>query len=349
MSAVRAFVARKGVCNDSFSTHTSIVPRARFTFGNLRDHTEFMRLYCDAVFRKDPLHYTELPIGATLVVVDIDLKKPHVDGELEPLPTLHTRAHVRTVYDVMAACVERMVDPVAGLTEDHLLCAVLDKAPYVANGFVKHGFHLAFYNLAMSCSDMVELHAEFALQLRQCAPFAALVETLGMRMEDAVDTTAATRNPWLLYGSSKGPGMEPYLISTVLSRNGRVEDRRLAFGATLAAARWPDGSRIEQPGDGDDEAYEWLMPLLLSMNVAHRVVVPLQRQYRAAVVRPRSVPAHQQQRAGLEAQYNEDERAANVATCRELIPMLSGERARAYNTWALVGWILFNLTNGQEV
>lgn len=113
-------------------------------------------------------------------------------------------------------------DILDALPEEDLLCVYMAKKPYPVhkNGrvYIKHGFHLHFPKIYVHrYVQENELLPRVRLELKRCNSV-----VLPVPVEQALDRTYCRGNstPWLLYGSRKGEDMDPYLIDSVYDHEG---------------------------------------------------------------------------------------------------------------------------------
>lgn len=346
------FIERHAVNNDSVqATHTSLArPRAKFAFKTTRDSDTFYHRLCETVRRNEPTFVAELPRAAMPIRIDIDLYI-NADG-VEPDRLLYDTCHVAAVHQAMCAAMDEvLVDPTL-VAPDAYTAIVLEKPPYVVSGKYKHGFHLHYANANTGLETCERVNIEYTKKLRSCPVFGELLASLGMDFDAAVDVGAVLRNPWLMYGASKGPDYAPYRATYALTKEGTAVPVESALGSVLRTARWPDGTLVDMRDDGTGDGHVLdVLPLLLSIHVHDR---PLIVGKHADMGTP---PTRMQRtQSGMSAprfgsrvrEYTDEEVETNIKTASQLVPLLSPTRAVGYTTWWTVGWLLHAVTAGHR-
>lgn len=339
------FINRYGVQDGLPPTHTSLArPRARFAFESAQHTDQFYRRYIECLRNGDQLYVSELPRVAMPILVDIDL---YVSADtVQPDQTLYELHHAQAVHQAMC---QAMADELLDVGRDALVAVLLEKPPYVNDGRHKHGFHLHFGNAYIDRETCERLNVAYERHLRANVVFSELVAGLGMDIAAAVDVGAVLRNPWLMYGSSKGPGLQPYRATCALGPDAVVLPVDEALSVAVRSTRWPMGELVNIPADG---SLTDLLPLLLSIHVHDRPLMSGKRITPAAPTRP-AITVH----TGTEAprfqttalrQYTDEDLDANIKAAAELVPMLAPRRAVPYSSWWTIGWLLHAVTGGRR-
>lgn len=191
-------------CN-SDGTIVCLSPPGRFV---MKRASDFLSAYQKDVEAGVPLCFAEVTENEGPVRVDVDLSVEYVDDD-QPLTPLYTELQLKRATRCVQASLTQILDfwqdgrvPVQ---EEMLACVVLEKKPYVAENAgtrrLKHGFHLHF-PFCIVDSSVLSSHllpyANHLLDLDHCFPSSSPIDI------------HATKNPWLMYGSSKGLDREPY-------------------------------------------------------------------------------------------------------------------------------------------
>lgn len=210
-------------------THTSLYhPRGKF---NIIDKDNFWKAYSDDLKQlknknKSCFGITEVSLHKEEmmpIIVDIDIKIPKDEikvperngKELLEEVELYDKEEVKKIIQTYQSILSEDFD----LEPHHLYCALLTKECYrqEQNGieYLKHGFHLHFINLAIPRNQ----HAKKLISaVKQAVDISKPFKTISNYKKDFIHSSliddCVTRNPWLLYGSSKADGMHPYLIDT---------------------------------------------------------------------------------------------------------------------------------------
>ena len=315
-----------------FHTHVSMgQTKGKYQF-NRQDLEEFWKIYmktihespdtCAGIAEK-PQHY--LP-----VLGDIDIKVKETD-DIEIDDELHTEKHVKEVVEVYQSVLRKIVDK---CTDQHLICVLLEKPLYrvIKNGasYAKHGFHLHFpYCFLNKVDQEVHLIPRVQEKLTELKTF----EDLGLEDSGTIIDKSCCKVPWLLYGSRKEQGMDPYKVTKVFNSEGNEVTLEDAF------KRYPLFDMREQPIKVKGKVVEYL-PRILSIipygretcEVKHGLISPLKEKI--------------QERKKNNKEYKKTSVAQDIAVAKALLPMLSDFRASDRNEWMTIGWILYNIGEG---
>jgi hypothetical protein len=212
------------VKGDGKYTHTSMHnPRGKF---NITDKDTFWKTYSIDLKNSEKFGITEVPLCKNEmmpIISDIDIKIPKDEvkvperngREIYEEIELYTMEEAKKVIQIYQSELSESFD----LEPHHLYCALLKKPcyPVTKDGvdYLKHGFHLHFINLAIPRNQ----HAKKLISaIKQAVDISKPFQTISAYKKDFVHSSliddCVTRNPWLLYGSSKADGMLPYLIDT---------------------------------------------------------------------------------------------------------------------------------------
>ena len=236
-------------------------PHGRY---NIRNRTLFFSSYQNAC-TNELFHFAEKCLDEGPVRVDVDLKLEVADEKSKR--HLHTDTDILKVMIAVQRAITTLTrdSPESVNLEEALQCVVLKKEPYFSSPdaegkiHLKHGFHLHFPKVVVET-----LHLKLILQHARNL-FQQDEEQEEEKKVFDIDIGAAD-NAWLLYGSSKGPGFEPYLVDKVY--DARAEEMSLEdFAKTMIVEMQLIDSlalkriQLELPKD-------W--PIILSINVNDR-------------------------------------------------------------------------------
>ena len=311
-----------------FHTHVSMgQTKGKYQF-NRQDLEEFWKVYmktiqenpdvCTGIAEK-PQHY--LP-----VLGDIDIKVRESDDLI--IDVLHTEKHIKEVIEVYQSIIRKIVDE---CTDQHLICVLLEKPLYRVNKngvtYAKHGFHLHFpYCFLNKVDQEVHLIPRVQEKLTELKTF----EDIGIENSGTIIDKSCCKVPWLLYGSSKEQGMDPYKVTKVFNSEGTEISLEDAF------KRYPLYDMREQLIKVKGKVVEYL-PRILSIipynretcEVKHGLISPLKEKI--------------QERKKNNKEYKKTSVAQDIEVAKVLLPMLSDFRASDRNEWMTIGWILYNI------
>lgn len=314
-----------------FHTHVSMgTIKGKYQF-NRQDLEEFWKVYGKTLsenpdtitgIAEKPQHY--LPI-----LGDIDIKKREID--MEVYDKLHTDKHVKEVIEVYQSVIRKIVE---GCTDKQLTCVLLEKPLYrvTKNGisYAKHGFHIHFpYCFLNKIDQEVHLIPRVQEMLRELKTF----EDLGFEDSSMMIDKSYCKVPWLLYGSRKENGMDPYMVSKVYNSECTEISIEDAF------KNYPLFDMKEKIIKIKGKVEEYL-PRILSIipygrnvsEVKHGLISPLKEKI--------------QERKNSTKDYKKTTVTQDLAVAKQLIPLLSDFRSQDRNEWMTIGWILYNIGDG---
>jgi P4 family phage/plasmid primase-like protien len=315
-----------------FHTHVSMgQTRGKYQF-NRQDLEEFWKVYGKTIYENPDTNtgIAEKPQHYLPVLGDIDIKIRETD-ESEIGDILHTEKHIKEVIEVYQSVLRKIVE---SCTDNHLLCVLLEKPLYriTKNGisYAKHGFHIHFPNCFLNKVDQ-EVH--LIPRVQECLKDLKTFEDLGVEDSGEMIDKSCCKVPWLLYGSRKEQGMEPYRISKVFDSDGSQVELEEAF------KRYPLYDMREKVINIKGRVEEYL-PRILSIipygrevsEAKHGLISPLKEKI--------------QERKTSDKEYKKASVTQELEVTKQLLPMLSIFRSSDRNEWMTIGWILFNIGEG---
>lgn len=330
------------------ATHTSMIdPRGKFSITGV-DQDTFMDMYCTESSQADGVFgITELTSMNTVlpVLVDADIKKEVKRGD--PCTPLHNPEFVlKLVHTYQHVLREIVADE---LTEDDLLCVVLQKEPYMDEKpnkiYLKHGFHLHFPKLFI---DRTKQETELIPRVKLEWKKNVSQNEFNLNIDKVIDASYC-RGPWLLYRGRKSEDKEPYLISFVVDGDGVSHDD-WRYHLMNVHVEKSDKSNIELTWDNID----YHLPRILSISsVGKECYIRDIREDLFPIhsnMMQRQNDIHQQLNnnrvtmLGQGHHRNEDE----AEMVDKLLEILADFRAEERNEWMNVGWCLFNIFHGSD-
>lgn len=356
-SFLSRYIVPKGT-DGAVLTHVSMIaPKQRFSVPPSA-MPEFWRLYCSLRLLPTcpPLGMLELSTPSIPVLADFDMKVEYAEDSEETAQAFD-EGFVQKVVRVYQKVLSEDFD----VAEPNLICFILRKEPYVLerNGtfFRKYGFHLHFPKVFMARR----------LQELQLIPRvkSAFYASHGQSLDAVLDKAYCRGNggPWLLYGSRKDPSLEPYLISGLVTSDGRCvgapewrqEFVRCGYGLVTSSSDAEDVVAKTETVDGGN--LELLIPRILSTIIAGREQYMVDICANASPVRPSSslrncAPPNPRRKSGMHGDGSAKEQGSSMSKSdietsmdmiRELVDLVKTERAKDRNEWIRMGWILFNI------
>jgi hypothetical protein len=189
-------------------THTTKVPSGSYYVGE-DAYEGFVTEYCNAVRKGVRPTVTERPGAYSPLRVDFDLKSS-LDVGLKRQYTFGTLKKIVGYYQEEL----RSVIKTNEFKKEMLYCVILEKkGPRVEEGKVKDGFHLHFPNFA--CEPWMQDEYLRGRVIEKMIDDKIWTGSFLETVDKFIDTNMA-RKPWLMYGSAKKQGAEPFLATRVL-------------------------------------------------------------------------------------------------------------------------------------
>lgn len=328
-------------------THTTAQPQGAYNIVDSKDLAEFHRIYNQVIRSGGVATVTEKPLEVVPLLVDIDYRFS-LDGGLRRYYTAET---VRSLIEVYHDIIDEIV---AEPKPHYKYCVVLEKPkPRMDRQLGKDGFHLHFpYFLTEQWVQTTHIRTR-AIQLateRGVFNGIPFKESL-----DKVFDVNVPRNHWLMYGSRKLLTAEPYLISKYYDN----ENEKISFGKFFKFHPLVTNGVANVDKDGDESSTESSAsssqrrskPLMerLPEYLSIRVDADATELKYGAVVRPSKKRKAKEDDGPSRTSRTLEQIYTDVTTSRTLLDMLSSDRADDHNKWMEVGWILYNVGEGQRV
>jgi P4 family phage/plasmid primase-like protien len=305
---------------------------------NNRVREEFFDRYTQAVLDNN-LDIIEAGIGETTkihsaipVLVDLDIKMKEEDA-LEIMnggDKLYTDEQVEQVVTVYQSILRKILNNCHGTD---LTCVLLEKPAYAdeknTSRYLKNGFHLHFPGIFMNKKDQKN---HLIPRVKDEFKSRGIFDNLFDDSSSVIDTGYLSTT-WLLYGTSKGEGKQPYNVTKVFDEDCEEITPDEAFKKYQIFDCHEKLIKIH----GGIEKY---LPRILSVIPHNRIPKELKTNI-VSPLKQKLVEERKKVHASVDAK-----KAAEIA--KELIPMISPSRADDHNDWMTVGWALYNATEGSD-
>ena len=237
---IKSFLKDREITRGTPLTHTSKIKPCRSYNISDEDLDEFFTHYNTAIADGATLGITEQPENICPLIVDIDFKCS-ADGGLK---RYYSSEMVRKIVEIYQNIIR---DITTKITDKMLYCCVLTKTgPRMDRGTCKDGFHLHFPFFYAERWVQLDYIREQAIQKVKEAKLFEKIPT--QQTINQIFDKNVPKNCWLLYGSVKEPGMEPYRLTKTYDGDGDSIRLKNVF-----KDKYPTGSR------------EWNLPRYLSV------------------------------------------------------------------------------------
>lgn len=317
-----------------FHTHISMIkPKGKFQLSRI-DQEKFWSYYCDYIHHGDNpiIGVAEAPQYYLPVLADIDLCIKDVGDNYTELYSQDDLKFIVGIYqNVLKAIVK-------DITDDDLTCVILEKKMYTVSRnestYFKHGFHLHFPYIFL---NKMAQESQLIPRVQKLLSDNKIFEHLGIEDSGHVVDRSCCTVSWLLYGSRKAPDKDPYYVTKV------VDARLKEITLEEAFANYEIYNNKERQID-ITENVQYYLPRILSIvpygrktkEIRDGLVSPLKEKIRQ---RSRKVSSTQHSRMGVEEALEQ---------ARMLLPMLADHRAEDHHEWMTIGWVLYNISEGNE-
>lgn len=201
------FLEEHTVQNGQTHTHTSMHNPKGSYFIKQSDLDTFFDLYEEALFNGKDLHITEKHEEISPIIIDLDFKY-----ELETFERKHKETHVSKIIELYINEIINLFD--IDKNDKRLTCFVFERDElYKIKGITKDGIHILFPFIVS------EPGAQYFIRDNILKKIGDIISDLGLKniIPDVVDRTIIAPNTcWLLYGSNKDrPKGNPYKLKYI--------------------------------------------------------------------------------------------------------------------------------------
>lgn len=304
------------VSKGSQFTHTSIyAPSASFYVSPEQLQT-FWELYKKAILSKEHIYLTEKHRDIGPVVVDLDFRFEHADGD--DVERKYTNDDIKTIVGIIGDHLSKYVHH--ALAEFDVY--VMEKpAPVVYKSKLKDGIHIMIPSIVTRPVFQSMVREKMLPRLQEALAHLNLVN----KIEDVVDEAVIEKNNWQMYGSRK-PHCECYEVTHVLkfdSASGALEEQPLSsnpidYVETLSIRNKYAETELKFEGEEMKEYEALIHQRKMRLHFKNSIIskIPVSR-----------------------SNINEEE----YQRARSLVDLLCAGRADSYNDWIAVGWCLRNI------
>ena len=305
-----------------FHTHTSMIK----PFGKLN----LSRDNVDTLFNlistpKIIFGITEKPQEYLPVIVDVDIKIKSTDSK----SNLYDNTQVSKLITIYQQVLSSIV---VDINNDMLTCVLLEKPPYTITKnnieYKKNGFHLHFPNLFL---NKIQQEIHLIPRVKKILDEQKIFDIPSKLLID----DCVTRNPWLLYGARKEEHMDTYTVSKIF------DYKCNEISLTTAFNNYSIYNSKEQKIDITPDNVVELLPRILS-------IIPFGRETQE--VKAGLISIEKQIFANEKPVPNNKyiNKKIDIKDVKNLVSMLSQDRADTYLDWLKVGWCLHSINDDDE-
>ena len=326
-------------------------PKGKF---NIPDNKleEFLIKYHDCVFNtKEKCHILERPCEYSSLKIDIDFK--YTDSKKR----IYTNTHIDNLCKLYMKHIEEYIS-FNNENNDRLCFITEKKKPTKEKNNMKDGVHILFPYII--CKPEFEyLIREKVIAELNTAVFNDIKYINSP--EDVVDKSIIKTGNWFLYGGSKEPKKESYLLTRVLkcySNNVEVygypeemkkeiNDERYKYYNSLDLIKLlsiKNYNNIE-PVLIKDEKFNDIEKIKLKYNLISDNNMKINNEHEDNSSENSEIDQRCTKQPIFRPGRTAKKSCSNKNIIKLLVGCLSKERATAHNSWINVGWTLFNIHN----
>tara|TARA_Y100000996_G_scaffold414633_1_gene406099 strand:- start:516 stop:3245 length:2730 start_codon:yes stop_codon:yes gene_type:complete len=323
--------------SNNMHTHVSMIsPKGKFQL-NRQNLEKYWDIYSELLINNKDVDIisgvAEKPQNYLPVLVDVDLK---IEDKNESIDKLYKDTHIISTIEIYQSILRNIIED---CSDDNLICIVLEKPLYKVRKndkiFIKNGFHLQFPYTFLSKSDQeMQLIPRIRKKMKELKIFEDIIENCNI---DNIIDKSYVKNPWLLYGSRKQVNLKSYKVTSV-------------FDANCTQIGIEDGlSHYKIYNDKEEiiefeRSIEFYLPRILSIIPYGREVCELKNDI-SFPVNIQHLSIHQANSNNYQSNFSVEE---NLKLAKQLLEIISDERADNRNDWITIGWCLYNVSNGSD-
>lgn len=330
---INQFLSHKNVRvngNGKRYSHVSLNPPSKYLIEE-SNIDQFWTLYCAECHDKK-FTIGEKPQMYMPIICDVDIKM-----EIQSQNDKEKLYDEEMVYGLIQIYQMVLFEIIDNLKEDDFLCCVLEKDYYIIEKneklYKKNGFHLHFPKIFLSrYAQEKELMPRIIQELKKKNITNKII------FEKCIDTNYCKGAPWLLYGSSKGNDHNAYELSYCVDYNlEKIHFRKGLISYNIY-------NELEEKINFTDCEIDFYLPRIMSIILFHRNEYKYELKSNLQSINPMVISKQIMKNTTI---YSNDEEL-NLSLIKKLLDILEKSRYEDRNEWILIGWILYNITDGTE-
>ena len=323
-------------------THVSMIePKGSFHFQHNIFPT-FWENYCDAIYSDENYIFgiAEKSQSCIPVMVDADIKiKKDENMKIFEGEHIYSDNHVKRVIKIYQDILKMVVD---NCDDSLLTCVLLEKPIYYIDGndvnYAKNGFHLHFPKIFLKKEDQIVHIFE---RVKDTIKEEQVFSDIGIEKSENVIDKAPCVNPWLLYGSRKNEMMSPYKVT-------KIFDHNLKEISPIKAFKKYDIFDENQNKIKITKKIEYYYPRIFSIIPYNRKIAYVKSNLTIPIREKMRKKQNEKDTTKNKHNYSNQSIDDILKIASRMINMLNPERADDRNDWMVIGWILFNIGEGND-
>jgi P4 family phage/plasmid primase-like protien len=249
---------------------------------------------------------------------------------------------------LLAVIQQAIIETFAITQESQVTLMMLEKDPYIKdNSEVCVGFHIhGQYCVTDSDEQEGPLHDKLVM-LYDYNQLNEELECVPTNSTDDIFDKKASKVPWLMYGSRKSTDKQPYVLSHIVGMINKQHIETETFPEIeLQHAFAPHYHRYVRDGYVASDMFaehpiEYWLPIILSIKYWDEITL-----LRPEV--PKPIPKDVKQPVFRVIEKDSYADTSNMQIVKQLLPMLSVERATKYSDWFTVCCVIYNVSYGSK-
>lgn len=313
-------------------SHVSCIkPRGRFSLGR-KDIDGMFDLLCGLVNDDAEMisGLAEIPQDYAMMVGDIDIKK-----KVESLvPTrLYTQEQIELIIETYQ---KHMRTACKDIKPENLICILLEKEPYIQDGYNKSGCHLAFISFFCSkAAQDIYILPNISEEIDELDLFRELGYPKSSAVLD-ISKKNTKAKPWLMYGSRKSETNSSYKVSKAYAEGAK----EIPLAEAFKDYKLYNADEEEMKLDKDISYY---YPRVFSVFPFGRSVLEVSSHI---YISGDNIYKDEDDDDKKPYENKDNSIEENLKAAEELMTMISPDRAFFQDDWIEMGWILFSIGDG---
>ena len=320
-----------------------------------------MKLYAEAIFKRNILHIVERPkkVGPLLIDIDFKFSKEHKE-----------RQYTDDDIKYLVSNINQVIMKYFKVSSEMINAFIFEKeSPSVKNDEYKDGFHIVYPLMAFTAEMRYLILNDVKNNIKDKSGFKHI--PFKNSLDDVFDFSIVTRNGWMMYGSKKHTG-QYYLLEKIYNVSLQMED----------ISKWKKKKDIphilsnRKYNEGDECDFKDNLNLDDVNNKIKKIVSTYEKnKINKNEDLEKEGPSHAQdadedifeegdensnddpdEENEIKMEYNKiradhnydyvapkSKKISDTEMAKQLTSILSKQRATDYHTWISVGWALHNV------
>jgi P4 family phage/plasmid primase-like protien len=284
-------------------THTGLSPMLGKYYIPPTEQEEFFKCYNNALSAGLALTLTEVHQKYSPILIDLDFRFD-LDSNL-------TRKYTTQDIENIINLFNEQINHFFNIENSYEVYVFEKPEPTRSNGNVKDGIHIMYPTIVSEADIQFEIRKRVVDKIKQCNIF----QHIGSKnsVDDIVDKAVIQKNNWLMYGSGKDASSKRYVATKVYKC---------------------ENDQLEVSSIPSEDSLTKLLSIYKDST---------QKTKQTDAFKTDNNPENVSKPTPIQVEYMVQGLQSDVDTAKNLIELLSDERAENYNSWIEVGFCLHNI------